>query len=302
MLKTLIVIITMAPSLLFASTGAHCPVEENGTKPRLPMGYEISSVSTTKDKDVYTIAPSQDNPYGGAKQVWTAYKNPQGKIIRLESGGDFPSQKLIQYELKKNGMLLNARIDAPKGNKKFSLPGVEDIKMAIAEPSDLLIQFGSSIEMKYSNSDCRVTDVAERFYQPNEKKAVSNKVFSVDKCESIRKVFATYEDDLNSCSDTKRAHQFKISKILNGGAGGGGGYTSGAGGGGGSPIRDVANASSNSVNAERVQAPIQLSDYLYASANGISNSFDELNYCDYFAPVTNSSSTESRKPGSSTKQ
>lgn len=311
MLKIALSVALFIPSILLASPTSRCPVTDGGTKPRLPMGFEVSEVSSSKSKDVYTIVPSQDNPYGGAKQIWTAYKDANGKIIRIESGGESPSQKLIQYELKKRGILLDAHVDMPKGDKKFAIPGFEDVKMAIAEPTDFNIKFGSSIEMKHNNSDCSVLEISERHYSPRDKKTVSEKVFSASKCDQVRNVYASSSDDLSYCSNAKSTHEIKISNILNGGVGGGGGYAPGVGGGGGAVAvtRDIASSVTTSNSSKPtgsvstgIITPIQLSDYLHSSASGQKGSFTDLNYCDYFAPEKQDSTKPISKPGSATIQ
>jgi len=195
MLKAILILVFFVPTTLLASPSSRCPVTENGKKPLLPLGFEVSEVTTSKNKDIYTIAPSQDNPYGGVKQVWIAYKDQSGKIIRIESGGEAPSQKLIQYELKKRGIQLEAQLEVPKNDKKFSIPGIEDVKMAIAQPDDFSIKFGSMVEMKYSDSKCNVVEISERRYHPRDKKTDSEKLFSANKCDEIRKVYATTADE-----------------------------------------------------------------------------------------------------------
>jgi len=313
MLKAVLILAFYVPATLLASPSSRCPVTENGKKPLLPLGFEVSEVTTSKNKDIYTIAPSQENPYGGAKQVWIAHKDQSGKITRIESGGETPSQKLIQYELKKRGIQLEAQLEVPKNDKKFSIPGIEDVKMAIAQPDDFSIKFGSTVEMKYSDSKCNVVEISERRYHPRDKKTDSEKLFSANKCDEIRKVYATTTDELAYCSKTKSIHSNKITQILNadpgvGGVGGGSGYApgvGGVGGGSGEPTRDIANSGitvSNNAVATNIVSPIHLQDYLHSSANGSSESFTDLNYCDYFAPVGRYETKPIEKPGSATKQ
>lgn len=271
------------------------------------MGFEVSNVTSSKNKDIYTIVPSQDNPYGGAKQIWTAHKDANGKITRIESGGESPSQKLIQYELKKRGMLLDAHVEIPKGDKKFAIPGFQDVKMAIAEPTDFNIKFGSSVEMKYNNSECKVLEISERHYRPKDKKTITEKVFSANKCDQVRNIYASSADDLSYCTNARNSHEVKISSILNGGVGGGGGYAPGVGGGGGAVAvtRDIASSVSSipsNVAARSLVTPIQLSDYLHSSASGQKGDFTDLNYCDYFAPTQNSSGPLPKPPSSATRQ
>lgn len=220
----------------FAST--FCPIDQKGgIKPM--YGYEVGEVKQEKGKTIYTLVPDSKNPFGGNTITWTAYRNKEGRITKIESGGDRPSQKLVDFvngqfeDKRKDAQLINEKLDKP-----FQVPTKETVADAISKAEDHPIRFGRSLEMSYVGDKCVVDKISNRFFDQKKKLVVQEDLYSSANCGQIKKLYSKYQNDIASCNQKFAQHESDLNQLLNS-------YmlgkeTSGVGGGGGSPMRLIA--------------------------------------------------------------
>jgi hypothetical protein len=295
-------IIFFTASLLVFSVGSFaeesksfCPVDSMG-KPAPPFGYKITGVKNSPSKDFYEIYPSEDNPYGGGKILWVAFKDSQGRIIKIESGGEKPSPKVVKFEVQKRALALKMQIDSSSESKAFSIVGASQARAALAGPEDYPIKIGSSVEMDYQGTQCKVTKFAERFYDLKTSNPSDKVVFDYRKCDQLRDLSSRFEKETASCAEKTERHEQELAGLLNS-SDRPVGLTSGAGGGGGAPVRGIASAEENvdhwKSNLNRSIADSESSDnsvismnnYLIAGASGFRTKLlREKEYCNILSP------------------
>lgn len=278
-----------------AVTPKFCPISKDG-KVRPSHGYKTVEIKPGKDKDVYTLAPSDNNPYGGNTQVWVAFKDKQGRVIRVESGGERPSEKLIAFEQEKRGVekeysnKVSNQIDSG-----FKVAAKESIKQIFASPQEDPILFGKAVEMYYEGDNCYVGKVKERLYDPKSKRNLEKDLFSIDRCQSIDQLYSEVKKDINECAIKSASHNSKLAEILNNHGGQITYVTSGAGGGGGSPIRSIA-----SIIESEGQMNIGSATDLSGMSNVVTSKLQkERDLCRVFGPEKANQSSPSTGLGSS---
>lgn len=237
-MKTRLFAFILAASSYSALATSFCPIDQKGEIKPL-YGYEIGSVKQEKNKAIYTLVPDSKNPFGGGPLTWTAFKNKDGKIIKIESGGEKPSQKLVDFingqfeEKRKDSHLINEKLDKP-----FQIPTKETVSDAIAKAEDHPIRFGRTLELSYVGNNCVVDKISDRYFDQKKKLVMHEDLFASAKCADIKKLYSKYQSDIASCNQKFAEHDSDLNKILNS-------YmlgkeTTGVGGGGGSPIRSIA--------------------------------------------------------------
>lgn len=222
-----------------AATPGFCPIGKDG-KVRPSHGYKVSDVKTSKLKDVYVMVPDEKNPYGGNTITWTVHKDAQGRIVRIESGGEKPSDKLISFEQEKRELESNYQKTAIKKlGDDSKLPSKDSVSKIFSSPEEEPILFGKAIEMYYEGDNCYVSGVKEKLYDPKSKRGLEKSVFSIDRCQSIGELYTQVKKDINECALKTADHNARLTQILNSN-GGQITYSPGVGGGGGAPIRSIA--------------------------------------------------------------
>lgn len=282
-----------------ANTYTYCPLSSNGKTVKPPMGFTLVPVTSSKSQDVYHLKPTDENPYGGNAQIWVAYKDSQGRVVKIESGGQKPSQKVVNYELKKREYALKNHFPVKGGEERYTVPGIKEAKMALAQPEDFPIKFGASIEMNFSGNECQVSKLSERYFDSKEKNNVDKVVFNSNKCDSVRNLYSKYEKDITTCTEKLVAHESEIVSLLNAEDRGDiqKAFASGAGGGRGSPIRSVASSEVNSHQSSREDGIVSMASYLRAGASGLGSSLlKEKEFCNILAPSKSSSSDATAIP------
>jgi hypothetical protein len=215
-----------------------CPLDAKGRI--IPvLGYDIASVKNSANKEIYQLIPNSENPYGGSSLIWAVTKDQQGRVVRIESGGERPSQKQIAFELKKNQELFTQKNLLKKSATSFSLPDADSFKLALGRSEDFPFKFGTVIEMAHTGSSCRVIRLADRLYDHKLQRTLERNFFSVDRCVSISNLYKKFFKDISECSEKYKLHELEIAAISNDSTIIGN-ITSGVGGGGGAPIRSIA--------------------------------------------------------------
>lgn len=234
-------LILLSPISVFGAS-EFCPLDKQG-KIIPAQGYEFSSIKQQDKKEIYTLTPNQENPYGGPDQIWIISKDKSGRVTRIETGGERPSQKLIDFENKQtqNTLLQNA-LARKKIKSSFSLPNAEAFKLALASPEDIPVRFGSVVELDHSSGNCYVSKLAHREYDQKTKRVIESVQFSVDRCEAIKNLNQKFQKDIAECSAKYKVHEVELTSLLTKPEFIGN-LTSGVGGGGGAPMRSIASVS-----------------------------------------------------------
>lgn len=292
--------------VLNASTDSYCPLDSTGKKITPPIGYALVTVSTSKVQDILQLQPTEENPYGGKNQIWIAHKDSQGRIVKIESGDHKPSQKVINYELKKRKHALRNSIPIKGEEGPYTVPGIKEAKMALAQPEDFPIRFGSSLEMDFSGGDCRVSKLAERYYDPKSKKNIDKLVFNSNKCDSVRDLYSKLNREINACSDKLSSYEADIISLINSDNNSinSTAIAPGVGGGGGAPVRSIASVSDFSKPNMYNDNYVSMASYLTSGAYGLkSKIYREKDFCNILSPTKSSSdATAIPYPGKSSKQ
>lgn len=242
MLKPSYLVATLFFTLAVNAQESLCPIDSSG-KISPAIGYEIKEVKSTKNIDVYTLAPDSENPYGGSNLIWTAHKDSLGRIVKIESGGEKPSQKLLNFVNKKKAQdIVFEEVAKKKIEKQFEMPTKDSFKATLSKPEDLPVKFGGAVQMTYEGKNCRVSEISDRVYDQKNKRVTESTVFSSSQCAEIRSLYTKYQSDINSCSDKFKAHEKELAAIKKP-MGVYARITSGVGGGGGAPIRSIASVS-----------------------------------------------------------
>ncbi len=248
-ITTLFLFIFFCQSAKAVSPG-FCPIEKDGSL-RPGYGGKIGSIKRSADKDIYTILPSDTNPYGGNPQVWVAHKDKSGRIVRIESGGERPSEKLINFELEKRKLEKEfSHTVSQKLDKENKIPTNDSIKKIFGSPGDEPITFGKAIELYYEGDNCYVGGIKEKMFDPKFKRNMEKSTFSVDRCKAIQDLYSSVQKDMNECAGKMASHEVKLDEILNNHGGVITYVTSGVGGGGGSPIRSIASIIESEANID----------------------------------------------------
>lgn len=266
-----------------------CPIDDKGKL--LPsIGYETTEIKSSPEKDIYTLSPDSENPFGGVPMIWVAYKDEQGRIVKIESGGDKPSQKVINFMNKKKTqeLAINSSVQG-KVDKSFKIPTKESFQQALSKAEDLPLRFGGAVEMSHIGKSCFVTKISDRMFDQKSKRVLENAVFSDVKCDSIKNLYLKFQKEIVSCSEKAESHESELAAILSSSADIST-VTSGAGGGGGAPIRSIASVVDDSAGI------MPASSYLSTGPGSQSRVLKEKEMCDILLPKKSKASPASLSP------